>query len=215
MTRPKLVFSARRQDEPSREIDDRELLEAIGEDDEEALDLLVQRKTEPLLQTVYRMLGDLEEARDVVQVAFVRLWENRRRYDPRWSPNTWIYRIATNLAIDQLRARRTRERSTEPVRWHLRQVAGSGTGRGFADLQQREVHEIFQRLAAGLSEKQRAVFLLREVEGLSSREVAEVVGCRESTVRNHLFNARRQLRRQLARQYPEYAELASGEGVEA
>ena len=49
-------------------------------------------------------IGDAlrEEARDVVQVTFLRLWENRRKFDDRWSPNTWIYRIATNLAIDVL-----------------------------------------------------------------------------------------------------------------
>ena len=54
-------------------------------------------------------------------------------------------------------------------------------------------------LAAGV------VFLLREMEGLSSPEVAEILGCRESTVRNHLFNARKYLRRELGRRYPEYA----------
>ena len=49
------------------------------------------------------------------------------------------------------------------------------------------------------------VFLLREMEGLSSPEVAEILGCRESTIRNHLFNARKHLRRELIRRYPEYA----------
>jgi RNA polymerase sigma-70 factor (ECF subfamily) len=65
--------------------------------------------------------------------------------------------------------------------------------------------EIFQELAAELTEKQRMVFLLREVEGLSSQEVGEVLDCRESTVRNHLFNARKVLQREIRRRYPEYA----------
>jgi RNA polymerase sigma-70 factor (ECF subfamily) len=72
---------------------------------------------------------------------------------------------------------------------------------------------IFHELAAELTEKQRAVFLLREVEGMSSQEVADVVGCRESTVRNHLFNARKILRRELVARYPEYA--PRGEAWEA
>jgi RNA polymerase sigma-70 factor (ECF subfamily) len=72
-------------------------------------------------------------------------------------------------------------------------------------VQQGEVAAIFRELAAELSEKQRMAFLLKEVEGLSSAEVAEVMGCRESTVRNHLFNARRYLRRELTKRYPEYA----------
>ncbi len=75
----------------------------------------------------------------------------------------------------------------------------------------REVEGILAELAGALSERQRAVFLLREVEGLSSPEVARILGCKSSTVRNHLFAARRVLRRELARRYPEYAgRLAPG-----
>ena len=70
---------------------------------------------------------------------------------------------------------------------------------------------IFRELAAELTEKQRTVFVLREVEGLPSKEVAEVLGCRESTVRNHLFNARKYLRRAIVERYPEYARAYTGE----
>lgn len=202
-----LVYSRRpgRHSSPWAEVSDRDLLLALREGDEAALDELIGRKTKPLLQLVTRILGDLEEARDVVQVTFFKVWENRRKFDERWSPNTWIYRIASNLAIDHLRARRSRERSQEPVRQHLRQVADGRAHRDLSRLQQGEVATIFRELAAALSEKQRMVFLMREVEGLSSPEVAEILGCRESTVRNHLFNARKYLRGELQRRYPEYA----------
>ncbi len=71
-------------------------------------------------------------------------------------------------------------------------------------MSRREVEGILHELAGGLTDKQRQVFLLRELAGLSSREVARIVGCRESTVRNHLFTARKYLRAELARRYPEY-----------
>jgi RNA polymerase sigma-70 factor (ECF subfamily) len=202
-----LVYSRRQgsQTTPWADVPDRELLLALRDGDETALDELIGRKTRPLLQLVSRILGDLEEARDVVQVTFFKVWENRRKFDDRWSPNTWIYRIASNLAIDHLRARRSRERGQEPVRQHLRQVADSRAHRDLSRLQQTEVAGIFRELAASLSEKQRMVFLLREAEGLSSPEVAAILGCRESTVRNHLFNARKSLRVELLRRYPEYA----------
>ena len=202
MTVARLVYSQREERERWTAASDLELLEGLRADSERALDELVRRKTPALLQVASRILGDLEEARDVVQVAFLRAWENRARYDPRWSPNTWIYRIVTNLAIDHLRSRRSRERHQEPYRKQLRQVEGA---RGFAELQQREVDAIFSELAGELSEKQRLAFLLREVEGLSSPEVAAVLDCRESTVRNHLFNARKVLQREIRRRYPEYA----------
>jgi RNA polymerase sigma-70 factor (ECF subfamily) len=209
-----LVYS-RRQSSPWAEVSDRDLLLALRDGDEAALDALISRKTKPLLQLVGRILGDVEEARDVVQVTFFKVWENRRKFDERWSPNTWIYRIASNLAIDHLRARRSRERSHEPVRQHLRQVADGRAQRDLSRVQQTEVAAIFRELAAALSEKQRMVFLLREMEGMSSPEVAQILGCRESTVRNHLFNARRYLRGELLRRYPEYASTyaASSQGA--
>jgi RNA polymerase sigma-70 factor (ECF subfamily) len=200
-----LVYSATRHRIPWAERSDRDLLLAVRDGDEAALDELIGRKTKPLIQLVQRILGDLEEARDVVQVTFFKVWENRTKFDERWSPNTWIYRIASNLAIDHLRSRKSRERSHEPVKHHLIQVADASSSRDMARLQHNEVSAIFRELSAGLSEKQRMVFLMRELEGLSSPEVAEILGCRESTVRNHLFNARKYLRRELVKKYPEYA----------
>jgi RNA polymerase sigma-70 factor (ECF subfamily) len=204
-----LVHSSRHptvpQKAPWAEASDRELLMGVREGEEAALNELIGRKTKPLIQLCQRILGDAEEARDVVQVTFFKVWESRRKFDDRWSPNTWIYRIASNLAIDHLRSRRSRERSHEPVRQHLRQVADNRASRDLSRLQQSEVAAIFRDLSAGLSEKQRMVFLLREIEGLSSPEVAEILDCRESTVRNHLFNARKYLRKELLQRYPEYA----------
>jgi RNA polymerase sigma-70 factor (ECF subfamily) len=193
------------QHAPWSEASDRELLMGIRDGEEAALNELIGRKTKPLLQLCQRILGDIEEARDVVQVTFFRVWESRRKFDDRWSPNTWVYRIASNLAIDHLRSRKSRERSHEPVRQHLQQVADTRASRDLSRLQQWEVAAIFRDLSAGLSEKQRMVFLLREIEGLSSPEVAEILDCRESTVRNHLFNARKYLRKELLERYPEYA----------
>jgi RNA polymerase sigma-70 factor, ECF subfamily len=206
----RLVHSSRQapllQQAPWAEASDRELLLGVREGEEAALNELIGRKTKPLLQLCQRILGgDAEEARDVVQVTFFKVWESRRKFNDRWSPNTWIYRIASNLAIDHLRSRRSRERSHEPVRQHLRQVADTRASRDLSRLQQSEVAAIFRDLSAGLSEKQRMVFLLREIEGLSSPEVAEILDCRESTVRNHLFNARKYLRKELLVRYPEYA----------
>ncbi len=205
MAVPSLIYSSRRQQDAGNEVSDLELLKAVQQDDEAALDQLIERKTAPLLQLAHRIVGDREEARDIVQVAFLRVWEKRRRFKDRWSPNTWLYRITTNLAIDHLRFRKSRQRRVEPVRWHLRRLADSRNRVELSSLQQREVTAIFQSLASCLSERQRLVFVLRGVEGLDSREVAEILGCTTSTVRNHLFAARKKLRRELALRYPEYA----------
>jgi RNA polymerase sigma-70 factor, ECF subfamily len=198
----KLAYTSRTAKPAWADATDRELLRQVRAGDEPALNELIARKTRPLLQLTQRILGDPEEARDVVQVTFLKVWENRHKFDERWSPNTWIYRIASNLAIDHLRSRRSREKVTEPVRRHLHQVADLNDD--LAELGQAEVAAIFRELAAGLSEKQRVSFLLRELQGLTCLEISEVLGCRESTVRNHLFNARKILRDRLLEQYPEY-----------
>ena len=209
---PTLAYSRTEHRARLRAATDKELLLALRDGEEQALDELMQRKTNPLLKLVYRILNDAEEARDVVQVTFFRLWEKRDRFDQRWSPNTWIYRIATNLAIDQLRSRRSRQKNLEPIRLHQQDAFSLRSRRDRAQVHEHEVMAIFHELAGELTDKQRSVFLLREVEGMASKEVAQIVGCRESTVRNHLFNARKILRRELIERYPEYA---SGRGRRA
>src|SRR5262245_36873450 len=148
-----LVFTRRTQPAPWADVSDRDLLLAVREGDEAAFNELISRKTKPLLQLVQRILNDSEESRDVVQVTFFKVWENRRKFDERWSPNTWIYRIASNLAIDHLRSRKSRERSHEPMKQHLRQVADASSSRDLSGLQHSEVAAIFRELSAGLSEK--------------------------------------------------------------
>lgn len=205
ITGPTLAYSANRRRAELKQATDKDLLLALMKDDESALDELIERKTGPLITAVNRILNDTEEARDIVQVTFFRLWENRLKFDTRWSPNTWIYRIATNLAIDQLRSRQSKQKNTEPVKLFIQSGFEDRARRDRARLQEGEIMSIFHELATELTEKQRMVFLLREVEGLPSKEVSEIAGCRESTVRNHLFNARKLLRQRLIEKYPEYA----------
>jgi RNA polymerase sigma-70 factor (ECF subfamily) len=194
------------------EISDRDLMASVIDGDEVAFEELMDRKTRPLLGLAHRMVGDREEAKDLVQLTFLRVWEHRSRYDGRFSVNTWIYRITSNLAIDLLRSRQVRGNQAEPVRHHMIRLVSRRSD--LESLFQREVMGILRDLAAGLSEKQRLAFLLREVEGLSSKEVAEILECGESTVRNHLFVARKYLRREVCRRFPEYAsELRAAAGV--
>jgi RNA polymerase sigma-70 factor (ECF subfamily) len=200
---PFLLYSSRQQQSWAAAADT-EVMTAVQDGDERAFDELIRRKTPPLLQVVTRIIQDREEARDIVQVVFLRVWEKRQSFDSRWSPNTWIFRIAVNLAIDQVRRRRTREQALRPLGTHLRSLKNPGA-RVLADLGDREVTEILERLSEGLTERQRLVFLLAGVERLGSEEVGQILGCASSTVRNHLFAARKHLRQELVRRYPEYA----------
>ena len=211
-----IAYSRRQRKVAWSEASDADLLEGMRGDDELALDELMRRKGAPLLHMATSLVGDREDARDIVQIAFLRIWDSRHRYDPRFSPNTWIYRIVSNLAIDHLRSRASRLRSLQGFQLQHEHLSGEAFSRQLENLSEREVRAVFQELASTLSEKQRAVFVLREMEGLKGREIARILGIRPSTVRNHLFNSRRQLREELLKRYPEYAQRARGQhaGIE-
>jgi RNA polymerase sigma-70 factor (ECF subfamily) len=181
--------------------DDRELVGAALGGDENAFAELVRRHQAGVRRCAARILLDREEARDVAQLAFIRAWENLARYDAAWSFSTWLYRIASNLAIDTLRSRESRDRTHSG---HLRLVGDRVEPVALGKLGEDEVSRIFDELAAALPPMQRAAFVLREVQGLPTAEVATALECTEATVRNHVFQARQTLRRELARRYPEY-----------
>jgi RNA polymerase sigma-70 factor (ECF subfamily) len=173
--------------------------------DVEAFAELVGRRTPGVVAFLRRMLGDAEDARDVAQITFLRVWENIGRYDPAWAFSTWLFRIAGNLAIDALRARKTRQRTeTESFRL-VKGSRSSSDSEGPAALHRDEVRRVFETCSSVLSETQRLVFVLREFEERDGKDIAAILECRESTVRNHLFQARRLLRGEIRKRYPEYA----------
>jgi len=185
-------------------LDDRQLADAARRGDESAFTALVERHAGGLHRAIARILVDSTEAWDVVQMTFLRSWQSLDRYDPRWSFSTWLYRIGTNLAIDLLRARSSRERAhVAGAEHHLRLV---GEGQGAGELaRQREVDTILAELVTVLPPQQRAAFVLRELEGQDTAEVAEALGCSPTTVRNHVFQARKILRQEILHRFPEYA----------
>ena len=106
-----LVYSADRRREETRELSDQELALAARSGDALAFETLVVRKTPAVVAVARRILGDREDARDVAQMVFLRVWEQLDRYDETYSFNTWLYRISTNLAIDFFRSSRSREKA--------------------------------------------------------------------------------------------------------
>ncbi len=197
-----LVYSESRRRQEGGQLSDRELVLQARGGDMLAFENLVARKTPAVVSVARRIVGDAEDARDVAQMVFLRVWEQLGRYDEKYSFNTWIYRISTNLAIDFLRSSRSRERA-HGATLHLvrlrQEATGPETTRAAED---DEITRLFDRVSVQLTAKQKAAFVLREMEDLETSEIAEILGCGESTVRNHLFNARRILRREIERVYP-------------
>ena len=197
--------------------------------DTEAFRALFDRKHRRVYLIAYQILGNPSQAEEVVQDVFLALWRHLDRYRPRFTVDTWLTRIATNRAIDVWRSQRREvpvgdQRSSqdghpttgEPSPWRSSSAgsaeAGSVAGRRGEPAQGedpeafarwREVQAIWNGLAELLPPQQRAAFVLREIEGISTSEVAATLGCRASTVRSHVAEARRTLQAALRERYPE------------
>lgn len=184
-------------------MDDRAWVAAAREGDEEAFAHLVRRHSPGLHRAVARILGDDTEAWDVVQMAFLRAWQRLDRYDDRYSFTTWLYRIGTNLAIDLLRSRSSRERAHKAGTEHRLRLVGDGESTA-ARTDRHEADAILREVVVVLTPQQRSAFVLREMQGLETAEVAVILGCSAATVRNHVFQARRTLRREMKERFPEY-----------
>jgi RNA polymerase sigma-70 factor, ECF subfamily len=178
-----------------------DLIRAATGGDRRAFEDLVLRKRDRVVRTALQITGNLEDAKDVAQGVFLRLWKVLQRFDLEKRFDTWLYRITVNAAIDCIR-----ERGPRGTLHALPDDAGerlrdpSAGPEELLDLAQ--LQGAFFRLAARLAPKQRATFVLKEIEGLETTDVARVLGVTESTVRNHLLQARRVLREGLMRDYP-------------
>jgi RNA polymerase sigma-70 factor (ECF subfamily) len=198
-----LVYSQERERQDVAGLSDRELALRAREGDLPAFETLVARKTPVVVSVARRIVGDAEDARDIAQMVFLRIWAELHRYDESFSFNTWLYRITTNLSIDYLRSSRSRERAHGATLHLVRMREETTAAQTTRAAEDGQLLLLFQRAASRLTGKQKAVFVLREMEDRDTREIAEILGCGESTVRNHLFNARRALRRELAKICPQ------------
>jgi RNA polymerase sigma-70 factor, ECF subfamily len=190
--------------QPTEQRDDRQLVDAVRNGETSAFEEIVRRKSGKVYSLCYRIVGNAEDAKDISQLVFVKLWENLDKYDAQFAFDTWLYRMVTNVGIDFLRSKQSRDQATNSS---LRLVKTSVDETQTTSFQKKEVEEIFEQVTATLSPKQKTIFVMREMQDIPSAEISRILGCRESTVRNHLFNARKVMQEQLKKRFPEYAKL--------
>ncbi len=182
--------------------DELELIRAAVAGDRRAFGDLVRIKRELVVRAAYQITGDMDDALDVAQGVFLKLWQGLSSFDFRRRFDTWLYRVTVNAAIDMLRSQGPKGFMQPMPAEAPDPAAGGGEREAGAAVDLARLQQAFLRLAARLAPKQRAAFVLREIEGLSTAEVARVMGVTESTVRNHLLQARRILKAGLERDYP-------------
>lgn len=179
-----------------RELEDTALVNAYLDGETRSFDVLVERYQTRLLNFVYRIVGDRERAEDLVQEVFVRVYRHLGRFDRSKKFSTWIYTIASNLAKNELR-----NRSRNPLVLFTSMTKGwedeerplefeDPTSRPDDMFRKRHVREMVESSVAQLPVHHREVFMLREIEGRSYEEIAEITHCNLGTVKSRLNRAR-------------------------
>lgn len=175
---------------------------AARQGDEAACRTIVEALHRPVIATIFRFLGTgyRREVEDLAQEVFLKVFRALDKFDPsRAKFTTWVYTFVRNHCIDVLKRRRVSTTSLSPK--------PDEPPRDFADrrelppAQDAENQELGRRIGealATLGEDQRMVFILREYESLDYREIAEITGVNEGTVKSRLFRAKESLRQQLA-----------------
>ena len=173
---------------------ERDIITRCQNGDKEAFRWVVQTHQRMVFSLALKMLCDEEEAKDMVQETFIRVWQRIRDLDHQKTIGTWIYTIASRMCIDKLR-HMNRIVSIPEDQMTLRRFASDSDNQ--RTLENREWVGIVRTLAEGLSDKQRLVFTLCQLEGLSSAEAEQITGFDTKQIKSNLFVARQAIRKRL------------------
>jgi RNA polymerase sigma-70 factor (ECF subfamily) len=173
---------------------ERDIITRCQDGDKEAFRWVVQTHQRMVFSLALKMLCDEEEAKDMVQETFIRVWQRIRDLDHQKTIGTWIYTIASRMCIDKLR-HMNRIVSIPEDQMTLRRFASDSDNQ--RTLENREWVGIVRTLVDGLSDKQRLVFTLCQLEGLSSAEAEQITGFDTKQIKSNLFVARQTIRKRL------------------
>lgn len=188
--------------DPSREESEKEDVEwmlKVREGNIEAFEALVERHKPGVIGTIYRMLGDLDEAHDLAQRVFIRVWKSAPRYKASAKFTTWLFTITKNLVYNESRRRKRRPHyslEAQEEEYHLSMPDHAAVEPGDALLHQ-EMQEAIDTAMAKLPERQRMALVLRRFEHLPYEEIAAAMDLTVSSVKSLLFRARAHLREEL------------------
>lgn len=171
-----------------------DIISRCQQGDKDAFRWVVKTYQQMVFSLALKMLCDEEEAKDMVQETFIRVWQSIRNYDAQKTFSTWVYTIASRLCLDRLKRIR-RITALPDDEQALRRFASDGDD--LLALENKEWVSIVRTLAESLSDKQRLVFTLCQLEGLPSAEVEQITGLDARQVKSNLYVARQTIRKRL------------------
>lgn len=188
---------------------DEELMVQLKKGRIEAFEMLMERHRKPLFSFIFRMLGNFHVAQDVFQETFLRVFCHAQRFDESLTFSPWLYRIARNLCLEEIRRRRRIE--TISIEETELQAGKHGRERKpDEELEKKGMRQVLEKALLYLTERQREVFLLRETQGFSYEEIAQITDMSVSAVKSCLHRARVALKEMLT-PYLKSGEMPKGE----
>jgi len=187
-------------------VNDAELIRAAQQGDKAAFEELVRLYDQPVLRLALHLTGSEHEAKDIYQEAFLKVYRNLGSFRFECSFYTWVYRIVSNLCMDQLRRRQVRKEDSgvrvnsegeevDLLEQHPDERAGASPEQ---ELMRREMGKRIAQALTKLSPRERMVFEMKHYQGLKLRTIGEALNTTEETAKNTLFRATQKLRTALA-----------------
>ena len=176
-------------------MDLKKIIQKIKKGDQVAFRRLVEHYQTYAFKLAFRILCNEDDARDVVQESFIKIWRSIKSYHYSVKFTTWMYKIVTNAAIDQYR--NNIRRRTISINDESYVPFDVGTNATQKTLDNIEIANLITQLAKGLPEKQRMVFVLRDIQGFESLEVQEILEISETVVKSNLYHARKSVKEKL------------------
>lgn len=178
---------------------ERALIDGLKDARDEAYEELIRRYQQPVYNTVYRMLNDPNDANDVVQEVFFKVFRRIHAFRGDSSLKTWIYRIAVNEACNRRRyfQRHLRQELALDAGgegWNPEETLAGETRSPFDEVLGREQHELLQEALSRINPVYRAAVILRDIEELSYEEIADVLQVALGTVKSRILRGREALR---------------------
>jgi RNA polymerase sigma-70 factor (ECF subfamily) len=186
----------------NKQIQNEELMVRIAEGDEYAFQILVERHQASLLNLIYRFIGDRTKSQDVAQEVFLRVWQGVRDYSPKAKFTTWLYRIAANLCLNELKAPRRKkwlqliQVDTDEQKGGENDLSDSSPSPEDLLLSRERSREIANALQS-LPENQRMALILKRYDDLSYEEIARILNCSVAAVESLLVRAKKNLQEKL------------------
>lgn len=176
--------------------------------DKTAFHNIVESYSSRIYSIAYQIVGNSPDARDILQDVFIRLYQSLEKYDAQYKFSSWLYRMTVNVSIDY-RRRNSRRRIVSL--WGIldQSVFKDDTSHIEEQTEHNELKGAIHKLIKVLSVQQQKVFVLRDLQGFATAEVAEILHCSQATVRVHLAHARQKIRDALIKYYPELCSLQS------